>query len=74
MSEINQFPSRVETGLGENQVSEIKKKEFKPPHPHGLTPFQKLVCVVELIGVAMLIYLVAKVIVTNVVHLSHVLH
>ncbi len=59
MSEDSRFPGQAEAGDSKEKVRKIKE-EFKMPHPHALTPFQKLITVVELVFVFIVVALIFK--------------
>lgn len=59
MSEISQFPGRVEAVGGEREDRGVEK-EFQMPHSHALSPFQKFVTVVELFFVGWLFYVIGS--------------
>ena len=70
MSEVSQFPGRVEGSGGEQKVSQM---EIHMPHPHALTPFQKFITVVELLFFVWIFYVVAKMAISNLVYLLRII-
>ncbi len=43
-------------------------------HEHVLTPFQKLICVAEMVFMAWLLSICGRAVVSHVQHLMHILH
>jgi hypothetical protein len=71
MTDIDRFPSEIEREFSEKKAPQ---KEFHMPHGHGLTPFQKVITVIELAFVGWLLYLAGWAITSDIKLVLHVLN
>jgi hypothetical protein len=70
MSAISQFPGG---GVERNPTGKKVEPHELHIHTHILSPFQKIITVVELVFVGWLLSLVFKAFITNITFLKHVL-